>query len=119
MARLLLYYAHPGQRYSKANLSLGNRAKAVEGITVVDLYETYPRFDIDVEKEQQRLLEHDVLLMQFPLFWYSTPSLMKEWIDLVLQHGFAFGDGGDALRGKTMMLAITAAGTEEAYREDG
>ena len=59
------------------------------------------------------------LLMQFPLFWYATPSLLKEWIDLVLEHGFAYGHGGDRLAGKIMMLALTAGGIEEAYTPNG
>ncbi|MEM7045965.1 MAG: NAD(P)H-dependent oxidoreductase, partial [Pseudomonadota bacterium] len=66
-----------------------------------------------------RLIESDVVLFQFPLFWYSTPSLIKEWEDLVLEHGFAYGAGGDRLAGKVMQLAITAAGPDDAYTESG
>lgn len=119
MARVLLYYAHPGHKHSHANRALFEVARSVDGISVVDLYATYPRFEIDVDAEQRRLLDHDVILMQFPLFWYSTPSLLKEWIDLVLEHGFAYGSGGTALTGKTLMLAVTAAGSEDAYCADG
>ena len=119
MARLLVYYAHPGQRHSRANAELASVAEAVDGISFVDLYRTYPRFDINVDTEQARLLEHDVILFQFPVFWYSTPSLIKEWLDLVLEHGFAYGAGGDSLAGKALMLAVTAAGPSEAYSKDG
>ncbi|MDJ0938686.1 MAG: NAD(P)H-dependent oxidoreductase [Woeseiaceae bacterium] len=119
MARLLVYYAHPGHRYSNANRELWRRARSVDGIERVDLYEEYPRFDIDIDREQQRLLDHDVILFQFPMFWYSTPSLIKEWEDLVLEHGFAYGSGGDKLGGKCMMLAITSAGPVEAYTPRG
>lgn len=119
MARLLVYYAHPGHKYSHANLALSRAARAVDGVTFVDLYAEYPRYEIGIEREQKRLLENDVVLLQFPLFWYSTPSLVKEWIDLVLEHGFAYGEGGDKLLGKTMMLAITAAGPEDAYAMGG
>jgi glutathione-regulated potassium-efflux system ancillary protein KefG len=119
MARLIVYYAHPGHRYSHANKAMWRRARRVEGITHVDLYEEYPRFDIDIDLEQERLLEHDVILFQFPMFWYSTPSLIKEWEDLVLEHGFAYGSGGTALAGKTLMLAVTAAGPREAYTHEG
>lgn len=119
MARLLVYYAHPGHKHSHANRAMVAQAKEVEGIDFIDLYAAYPRFDIDIDREQRRLRDHDVLLLQFPLFWYSTPSLVKEWIDLVLEHGFAYGSGGDALQGKRMMLALTAAGPEDAYTPDG
>ncbi|MEP3279037.1 MAG: NAD(P)H-dependent oxidoreductase [Stappiaceae bacterium] len=119
MAKLLLYYAHPGHRHSRVNKSMAKAAQKINGITFVDLYSDYPRHNINVEREQQRLLDHDVVMFQFPLFWYSTPSLIKEWQDLVLEHGFAYGSGGDNLAGKTMMLALTAAGSEEAYTTNG
>lgn len=119
MPKLIVYHAHPGPQHSHANRAMAPVARATEGITVVDLYAEYPRFDIDVDREQARLLAHDVILLQYPMFWYSTPSLIKEWLDLVLEHGFAYGAGGDRLTGKTMMLAITAAGPEDAYSPQG
>ncbi|MEL7448243.1 MAG: NAD(P)H-dependent oxidoreductase [Pseudomonadota bacterium] len=119
MARLIVYYAHPGHRHSHVNRYMASAAQAVEGITFVDLYNDYPRFDINVDVEQQRLLDHDVVLFQFPMFWYSTPSIIKEWEDLVLEHGFAYGSGGTQLSGKTMLLAITAAGPADAYTPAG
>lgn len=119
MARVLLYYAHPGHRHSHANLTLQAEAQKIAGITLVDLYAEYPRFNIDPDKEQQRLLDHDIIVFQFPMFWYSTPSLLKEWQDLVLEHGFAYGKGGDKLSGKSMMLAVTTAGPEDAYTAKG
>ncbi|MBT8080877.1 MAG: NAD(P)H-dependent oxidoreductase [Gammaproteobacteria bacterium] len=119
MARLIVYYAHPGHKYSQVNRLMARAAAAVDGITFVDLNHDYPRMDIDVDVEQQRLLDHDVILFQFPLFWYSTPSIIKEWQDLVLEHGFAYGSGGDQLAGKRMMLAVTTAGPEDAYTHRG
>lgn len=119
MARLIVYYAHPGHKYSHVNRVMAREAGGVGNITLVDLYREYPRFDIDVNIEQKRLLEHDVILFQFPLFWYSTPSIIKEWQDLVLEHGFAYGRDGNELAGKKMMLAVSAAGPEDAYTEKG
>lgn len=119
MARLLVYYAHPGHRASKINRPMAEAAQQIEGIEFVDLYRAYPRNNIDIDAEQARLLAADVVLFQFPLFWYSTPPLIKEWIDLVLEHGFAYGAGGDRVRGKIMMLALTAGGPEEAYAPQG
>lgn len=119
MSRVIVYFTHPGQRHSRANSVMAKAAKTIEGITFVDLYAEYPRHDIDVEQEQRRLLDHDVIVFQFPLYWYSTPSLLKEWQDLVLQHGFAYGHGGDKLTGKSMVLAITTGGSDEAYTATG
>ena len=119
MARLIVYYAHPGHKYSTANRQMVAEARKVDAITFVDLYAEYPRFEINIDREQQRLLDHDVVLFQFPMFWYSTPSLLKEWIDLVLEHGFAYGYQGDKLTGKCMVLAVTAAGNQDAYTQQG
>lgn len=119
MASLIVYHVHPGQRHSRANRAMTGAARHLPGITFVDLYAEYPRHDIDVDREQARLLAHEVILFQYPLYWYSTPSLLKEWQDLVLEHGFAYGAGGDRLAGKTLMLAVTAGGPAEAYTPHG
>lgn len=119
MARVLVYYAHPGHRYSRANAAMFAAIQGLDGISIVDLYAEYPRHMISVEREQGRLLAHDIIVFQCPLFWYSTPSLIKEWQDLVLEHGFAYGEGGDKLANKRVMFALTAAGAAEAYAPDG
>lgn len=119
MAKLIVYYTHPGQRFSRVNTAMADVARGIDSVTFVDLYAEYPRHDIDVEREHARLIDHEVILFQFPLYWYSTPSLIKEWQDLVLQHGFAYGHQGDKLAGKTLMLAITAGAPESAYTDQG
>ncbi len=88
-------------------------------MTVVDLYHDYPNYQIDIDREQQRLREHDVVVFMFPLFWYSTPALLKEWQDLVLEYGFAYGSEGTALHGKIFLCATTAGGAEDAYHSQG
>ncbi|WP_246660475.1 NAD(P)H-dependent oxidoreductase [Nitratireductor sp. XY-223] len=112
-------FAHPGQRYSRANIELAKIARQTRGVTLVDLYAEYPRFKIDVETEQQRLLDHDVIVFQFPLFWYSTPALLKEWQDLVLEYGFAYGEGGVMIAGKLFVPVVTTGGPEEFYQVGG
>lgn len=117
--KVLVLFAHPSQRRSEVNMPLFQAAKLVEGVTAVDLYGEYPDYHIDIDREQKRLLEHDVVVFQYPLYWYSTPSILKEWQDLVLEYGFAYGSSGTALHGKYFMCAITAGGKEEAYKADG
>lgn len=117
--KVLVLFAHPSQHRSEVNAPLFKAAQKVEGVTAVDLYGEYPTYNINVEREQQRLLEHDVIVFQFPLFWYSTPAMLKEWQDLVLEYGFAYGSKGTALKGKLFLCALTAGGMEEAYQTDG
>ena len=117
--RVLVLFAHPALEKSRVNRVLIDGLEAMEGVTFHDLYEAYPDLDIDVQREQALLTDHDVIVMHHPFFWYSTPALIKEWEDIVLEHGFAYGAGGDKLDGKRMLLAITAAGSEDAYTVDG
>jgi glutathione-regulated potassium-efflux system ancillary protein KefG len=119
MARVLILFAHPALERSRVNRRLVGVGQTIESVTVHDLYETYPDYSIDVSAEQNRLEAHDVLILQHPFYWYSCPALMKEWIDLVFEHGWAFGHRGDALRGKILLNAITTGGPPEAYRADG
>jgi len=91
----------------------------MEGVTIRHMYDLYPDFHIDVKTEQFLLLEHDVIVWQHPLYWYSSPSLLKEWIDIVLLHGFAFGRDGNALAGKKILSAISSGGSRDVYREGG
>lgn len=117
--RVLLLLAHPSLDRSEVNRPMADAVAGIDGITLVDLYAEYPDFQIDIDREQQRLLEHDVIVFQHPLYWYSTPAILKEWQDLVLEHGFAYGSGGTALQGKILFNALTAGGAEAAYCAEG
>lgn len=119
MGKVLVLFAHPNQSMSRVNLDMFKAASALEDVTTVDLYAIYPRYKIDIETEQKRLLDHDFIVFQFPVYWYSTPSLLKEWQDLVLEYGFAYGERGTRLAGKSLLIAATAGGDEDAYRPDG
>ena len=117
--KLLILFAHPSLDRSEVNAELLQVSRSVEGVSVVDLYAEYPSYQIDIDREQQRLLEHDALIFMFPLYWYSTPSILKEWQDLVLEYGFAYGQEGTALKGKLFLCALTAGGPHKAYCQEG
>lgn len=117
--KVLILFAHPVQRRSEVNIHMARVAEWVPGVTLVDLYAEYPALDIDVDVEQDRLNDHDVLIFQHPLYWYSTPAILKEWQDLVLEYGYAYGRGGTALHGKIFLSACTTGGAEIAYTSEG
>lgn len=117
--RILILAAHPAPRRSVAGRAMRRAAGDVDGVTIADLYAEYPRLDIDADREQARLAGHDVIIFLYPFFWYSTPSVLKEWQDIVLEHGWAYGHEGNALRGKIFFSALTAGGPEAAYAPDG
>lgn len=74
---------------------------------------------IDVRREQALLLAHDIVVLQHPFYWYSVPALLKEWIDLVLEHGWAYGPSGDRLAGKVWSHAISTGGSDDTYAKQG
>ena len=117
--RVLILFAHPALHRSRMNAAMMAAVQELQGVTFHDLYEVYPYYHIDVTAEQKLLLEHDVIVWQHPFYWYSAPSLLKEWMDVVLEYGFAYGDEGTALRGKAVMSALTTGGPEEAYQHGG
>jgi putative NADPH-quinone reductase len=116
---VLVLFAHPSPGRSEVNGPMAQAAAGIDGVTLVDLYAEYPDFRINVDREQKRLLDHDVIVFQHPLYWYSTPAILKEWQDLVLEYGFAYGSGGNKLHGKVFLDALTAGGLEDAYRDKG
>jgi len=114
---VLVLFAHPAIHRSRVNRAM--RDAVPDGVRIHDLYEAYPEFDVDVEREQALLAAHEVIVFQHPFYWYSTPALVKQWLDLVLEHGWAYGSGGTALADKWMLSALTAGGRESSYRLDG
>lgn len=115
----LVIFAHPVLERARVAPGLLAAAQGAPHVEIRDLYELYPDFTIDVEAEQAALVRHQRVVLQFPLFWYSAPALLKEWLDLVLTHGFAYGAEGHALKGKTMALAISTGGGKAAYQTEG
>ena len=118
MNKISILVFHPLLYKSRINSKLVRAVEGMDGVTVRQMYDLYPDFFIDVKKEQELLLEHDITVWQHPFYWYSSPSLLKEWIDLVLEHGFAYGRKGRALEGKMIMSAISTGGRKEAYLAD-
>jgi len=115
-ARVLILFAHPALVKSRVNRRLADAVRRLPGVTFHDLYDRYPDFSIDVKAEQALLAAHEVIVLQHPFYWYSVPALVKEWQDLVLEHGFAYGEGGTALRGKPAVSVLSTGGPAESYR---
>ncbi len=119
MSKILIIFAHPAIGRSTMNRAMKAAVDDLDGVTVHDLYRCYPDFYIDVAHEQRLCEEHDVIIFQHPFYWYSTPAIIKEWLDLVLQHGWAYGSEGRALEGKYYFHALTAGGDDSTYRRQG
>ncbi|CAI0803739.1 General stress protein 14 [Serratia entomophila] len=119
--KTLVVVAHPDIENSVINRKwLTELRKYPELYTVHELYRAYPDWRIDVAKEQQLLEAHDNIVLQFPIFWFSSPPLLKKWLDDVLTYGWAYGSGsGYRMQGRKVALAVTAGIRAEDYAQDG
>ncbi|MCB4797719.1 NAD(P)H-dependent oxidoreductase [Neotamlana laminarinivorans] len=119
MKKILILFAHPKFEKSRVNKVLIDKVKHIENVTFHDLYEEYPNFHIDVKREQELLLKHDVIIWHHPFYWYSSPAILKQWKDMVLEFNWAHGPTGLALQGKTALNVITTGGKREIYCATG
>ncbi|WP_291115610.1 NAD(P)H-dependent oxidoreductase [Flavobacterium sp. UBA6135] len=117
--KILILFAHPLFEKSMINRILIEYLLDSPNVTLHDLYEEYPEFDIDIKREQDLLMEHDIIIWHHPFYWYSCPPLLKQWIDLVLEYNWAYGKSGNALKDKIIFQTITTGGSEENYCSEG
>jgi glutathione-regulated potassium-efflux system ancillary protein KefF len=111
-----LIYAHPYPDRSRAGRVLLDAVRDLPGLDLRTIYSLYPDFSIDVEAERRSIEEADVIVWQCPLYWYGLPALLHLWIEKVLAHGYAYGSGADAVRGKTALWVATTGAPVSEYR---
>lgn len=117
--KILILFAHPLFEKSNAHQALVKHIPQSPNITFHDLYQEYPEFDVDMKREQELLYNHDIVIWQHPMYWYSCPPLLKQWIDIVLEHGWAYGKEGYALKNKCLLQVITTGGRKDSYTATG
>ena len=120
MKKILIVSGHPDLNDSFANKTILEEVhKLLPEAEIAYLDKLYPDFCIDVQKEQERLLRADIIVLEYPLFWYTAPSLLHRWIEKTFTHGFSHGRTGDKLKGKQLVLSFTTGAPEEMYSYDG
>lgn len=121
MADILIIAAHPQLDHSRVSRRLlqALAAPAALSVQVHDLYARYPDYFIDVAAEQAALQAARLVVWLHPVQWYAMPALMKLWLDEVFSFGWAYGPGGQALRGKDLWLVTSTGGAAQSYRPDG
>ncbi|MBF0256392.1 MAG: NAD(P)H-dependent oxidoreductase [Gammaproteobacteria bacterium] len=118
-ASVLILFAHPYPHRSRVNRAMLDGVRDLPGVVINDLYEQYPNFHIDPQREQALLQAAKLVVMQHPIYWYSQPALLQQWKEKVLTLGFAYGPSGDALRGKGLLSALSTGQSAQSYRADG
>lgn len=115
-----LVVAHPDLEKSVVNKRwVAELKKHPERFTVHELYEACPAGKIDVAAEQKQIEAHRHLVLQFPVYWFNCPPLLKQWIDEVLIYGWAYGSTGKALQHKKIALAVSLGAPAADYTPHG
>ncbi|MET4141951.1 NAD(P)H-dependent oxidoreductase [Pedobacter sp. UYP1] len=116
---VLIISGHPDLSQSFGNSAILKEVeKLAPKFKINDLSGNYPDFKINVEAEQAKLVEADVIVWQFPIQWFSAPAIFKKWQDDVLVHGFAYGSTGKFLKDKKIILSVTLGGDAHEYAKD-
>ena len=112
---VLVIVGHPQQEKSQMNRELAAAWRTL-GATEIRWIDESP---LDVAEEQRAVERADVIVFQFPLYWYGAPACMKRWLDEVLAWGWAFGPDGGKLGGRSLACSITVGGRLGDYQIEG
>jgi NAD(P)H dehydrogenase (quinone) len=115
MTKTLLLLAHPHLQKSIRNKLIAEELATENNIEIRDLTGLYPDYNINVAEEQKKMVEADIIVFQYPLYWYNVPPILKLWIDEVFTYGFAFGKGNYQLEGKKIVVSCTIGSNEDIY----
>ncbi len=98
---------------------LADIAKKMPEAVIDDLDVLNPNQDFDIKAEQAKLEAADIIVLQFPFYWYSMPGMMHRWMEFVFAHGWSHGSTGNALEGKTLLVSFTTGAPDFAYSKEG
>lgn len=112
--------AHPNIEGSTFNKYIKEELEGAKNVIYKDLSSLYPNFKIDVKKEQEDLMKASRIVFQFPMQWYSSPAILKQYVDLVFDYDFAYKveDGifqALHLKEKEFRLLVTIGSKEESF----
>lgn len=119
--KILIVNGHPNMKNSFATKKILEeiKTKHFPKADITNVGDLYPNFQINVKEEQKKVTEHDVIILQYPFYWYEAPALLRKWIEDTMAHGFAMDSKGGKLNGKTLVVSFTGGSTEEMYRHGG
>lgn len=115
--KCLIIVCHPNLKNSSINKYWVEKFKKDSSkFEIHDLYKEYPDFKINVKKEQSLIEKYNNIIFQFPIYWFFSPALLKEWIDKVFEYGWAYGSNSKGLKDKKIGFAISMGGEKSFYQ---
>lgn len=77
--KTLIVIGHPNIQDSRTQQFFKEAVQTFEDVTIFDV-----TADLEIEKAQQLMVDHQRIILQFPLYWYSCPACLKDWLDQIL-----------------------------------
>ncbi|WP_120429360.1 NAD(P)H-dependent oxidoreductase [Acinetobacter baylyi] len=112
----LVILAHPNFNQSIANKANIQQLKQhVPDIEIRNIHQLYSDYKIDIAAEQTALMKHDIVIFQYPMYWFNMPAILKIWFDEVFSYQFAYGSRGDKLKGKQLINSVTVGQPEKNF----
>jgi len=120
MKNVVIISGHPDLKNSLANkIILDEISAKCPQVEIRKLDELYSDGKFDVKAEQKALEKANIIIFQYPTHWYGVPAILKLYIDTIMEHGWAYGSKGTALKGKYFIASTTLGAPESAYSANG
>ena len=119
MKKTVVISGHPDIEDGYSNKIIISELKKNNNIEIIELASVVKDSGFDITAQQQKLLNADNIVFQFPWYWYSIPGIMKIWLDKVFSFNFAYGPEGNKLENKNFILSFTVGGPEDSYNSSG
>ncbi|GLB46502.1 NAD(P)H dehydrogenase [Philodulcilactobacillus myokoensis] len=117
--KTLVIISHPDIKTSTTQAFLRDAQKNLKQVTWHPLDVLYSNYQIQIEKEQQLLTQFDRIIFQFPMYWYSSPALLKKWEDDVLTRNFVYLSEQASLKGKELGIVTSLGMPLREYQRGG
>ena len=116
-SKILVISGHPHLENSNVNKVILKELEKHFGeqISIRRLDKLYPDYQINIKAEQEAIKNADFIILQFPLYWYGTPALLKKWIDDVLYDYFKGNRLSGKFNDKAIIASVTIGGSKERY----
>lgn len=115
----LMILAHPDFNNSTANKTISEAlAVKLPDMEIRNIHALYPDYQIDRDAEQQALLRHKLIILQYPMYWFNMPAILKIWFEQVFTYQFAYGSQGDKLKNKKMLVSMTVGQPEINFQKE-
>ncbi|MCO6521143.1 MAG: NAD(P)H-dependent oxidoreductase [Snodgrassella sp.] len=85
-------------------------------LEIRNIHHLYSGYQIDISAEQAALLRHKLIILQYPMYWFNMPAILKIWFDQVFTYQFAYGSKGNKLKNKKILVSMTVGQQEENFK---